>query len=474
VCGRVCPHPCEDECNRAEIDGAVAVMASERYAEAHGDEIEIEVDPPNGKSVGIIGAGPAGLSAAWQLGRKGYQVVVYEAAPHPGGMLLLGIPAFRLPREVLHREIARIARIGVEIRCDTAVGRDVALEDLRLEHDAVIVAVGQQLDGNLGLPGEDLPGSEHGLAFLRRHNLGEEVDVGDKVVVIGGGNTAIDVAGVCLRKSRTKDVTIVYRRTRAEMPAIKEEIGHVLDEGVKLVELIGPLAVEPGPEGRVAGLACDRMELREADGSGRPRPVPIEGSRHTLECDHVFFATGQETDVSFANGFEVDDDGVTTREALLFAAGDAATADGTVTAAIGSGRRAALAVRARLEGIEVPPERPGKITWAPRADEVLRFDRINPSYFGHRDRGEPPRLSVQERLAGNREVVGEIDDGCAEAGRCISCGTCTGCDNCFVYCPEPAVTRSDGVYTFDLNYCKGCGVCLEECPRGAIDMVEEG
>jgi 2-oxoacid:acceptor oxidoreductase delta subunit (pyruvate/2-ketoisovalerate family) len=314
----------------------------------------------------------------------------------------------------------------------------------------------------------------HGLGFLRRHNLGGEVEVGDKVVVIGGGNTAIDVAGVCMRKSRTKDVTIVYRRTRAEMPAIREEIGHVLEEGVKLVELIGPVEVQVGPEGRVCGLSCDRMELREADGSGRPRPVPIEGSRHTIECDQVFFATGQEADLAFAAGFEVNDDGLSTRDPKIFAAGDAATADGTVTAAIGSGRRAALAVRASLERIEIAPERTAKITWAPMADEVLRFDRINPSYFGHRDRGEAPRLSVAERLGGDREVIGEIDDGCAEAGRCISCGTCTGCDNCFVYCPEPAVTRSDGVYVFDLDYCKGCGVCLEECPRGAIDMVEEG
>jgi 2-oxoacid:acceptor oxidoreductase delta subunit (pyruvate/2-ketoisovalerate family) len=474
VCGRVCPHPCEDECNRADIDGAVAVMASERYAEAHGDEIEIEVDPPNGKSVGIVGAGPAGLSAAWQLGRKGYEVVVYEAAPHPGGMLLLGIPSFRLPREVLHREISRIAKVGVEIRCDTAIGKDVAFDELRERHDAVMVAVGQQLDWELGIPGEEMPGSEHGLAFLRRHNLGGEVDVRDKVVVIGGGNTAIDVAGVCMRKSRTRDVTIVYRRTRAEMPAITEEIDHVLDEGVKLVERIAPVEVRSGPDGRVSGLVCDRMELREADGSGRPRPVPIEGSRHTIECDQVFFATGQDSDLSFASGFKVNADGVTTGDTEIFAAGDAATADGTVTAAIGSGRRAALAVRAALEGIELGPERSRKITWAPLADEVLRFDRINPSYFGHRERGEPPRLSVSQRLYHSREVVGEIDDGCAEAGRCLSCGTCTGCDNCFVFCPEPAVRRSDGVYAFDLDYCKGCGVCLEECPRGAIDMVEEG
>jgi 2-oxoacid:acceptor oxidoreductase delta subunit (pyruvate/2-ketoisovalerate family) len=338
----------------------------------------------------------------------------------------------------------------------------------------VIIAVGQQLDWTLGIPGEKLPGSVHGLAFLREHNLGGEVGVGEKVVVIGGGNTAIDVAGVCMRKSRTRDVTIVYRRTRAEMPAIKEEIGHVLDEGVRLVELIGPVEVLAGPDGRVSGLSCDRMELQEADGSGRPRPVPIEGSRHTIECDQVFFATGQEADVAFAGGFKVNRDGVTTDAPLIFAAGDAATADGTVTAAIGSGRRAALAVRAALEGIEIPPERTSKITWAPMAEEVLRFDRINPSYFGHRERSEAPRLPVTERLSGDREVVAEIDDGCAEAGRCISCGTCTGCDNCFVYCPEPAVTRSDGVYVFDLDYCKGCGVCLSECPRGAIDMVEEG
>jgi 2-oxoacid:acceptor oxidoreductase delta subunit (pyruvate/2-ketoisovalerate family) len=216
------------------------------------------------------------------------------------------------------------------------------------------------------------------------------------------------------------------------------------------------------------------MELREADGSGRPRPVPIEGSRHTIECDQLFFATGQDADLSFADGFKVNEDGITTTEPKIFGAGDAATADGTVTAAIGSGRRAALAIRAALEGIEIEPDRPTKITWAPASDEVLRFDRINPSYFGRHERSEPPRLPVPERLGSDQEVVGEIADGCVEAGRCISCGTCTGCDNCFVYCPEPAVTRdSQGVYTFDLEYCKGCGVCLEECPRGVIDMTRE-
>jgi 2-oxoacid:acceptor oxidoreductase delta subunit (pyruvate/2-ketoisovalerate family) len=254
------------------------------------------------------------------------------------------------------------------------------------------------------------------------------------------------------------------------MPAIREEVDQVLSEGVRLLELVGPVAVQAGEDGRPAGLVCDRMELADRDGSGRPRPVVVPGSRHTLPCDQVVFATGQATDLDFAGDRRIADDRIATDLPGLFACGDASTGEGTVAAAIGSGRKAALAIHAWLT------DEDGEIatnTWAPRSSEVLRFDRVNPSYFEPAPRSEVPRLPVEQRLEQYREVVGEIPDGCHEASRCLSCGTCTGCDNCYMFCPEPAVSRDEGVYTFDFDYCKGCGVCFEECPRGVIDMVEE-
>jgi 2-oxoacid:acceptor oxidoreductase gamma subunit (pyruvate/2-ketoisovalerate family) len=469
VCGRVCPHPCEDECNRAALDGAVAVMASERFAEAHGGPTWVGVDPPNGKRVAIVGSGPAGLSAAWQLARDGYRVRIFEAAPHPGGMLLLGIPSFRLPREVLHREIARVVGIGVEILCNTRIGTDVSLDTLRKDYDAVLLAIGQQLDRTPGIPGEQLPGVAHGLSFLREHNLGNPIEVGSKIVVVGGGNTAMDVAGVALRESRTRDVTIVYRRSRAQMPAIPEELQQVLDEGVKLMELTGPIEISAGPDGRVDGLVCERMELGEADAGGRPRPVAIPESRHVIPCDQVVLATGQTTDETLTRDCRVQDDRVRTEHHDLFLCGDASTGEGTVAGAIGSGARAAAAIHARLGGVAT--ESPA--SWAPRSDEIVRPEHVNAAHIAGAPRAEPSRLTVDERLDGHDEVVAEIENGCREASRCISCGTCNGCDNCYTYCPEPAVQRRDGVYVFDLDYCKGCGICFEECPRGVIDMVGE-
>jgi 2-oxoacid:acceptor oxidoreductase gamma subunit (pyruvate/2-ketoisovalerate family) len=462
VCGRVCPHPCEEGCNRKGLDEAVAVMASERYAEAYGGEVRVPVEPPNGLRVAIVGAGPAGLSAAWQLARWGYAVSVYDQAPHPGGMLLLGIPSFRLPRDVLDREVARIVRLGVTLHCGTRVGTDIAFEELLSANDSVILAVGRQLDRRAGIPGEDLPGVEHGLAFLRRHNLGEKIAIGRRVVVVGGGNTAIDVAGVCLRGSRTGNVTILYRRTRAQMPAISEEVDCILNEGARLIELQSPVEILKSSEGRVSGIRHQGMRLAEDDDGGRPRPVPVPGSLDVIASDHVIFATGQATDSVWPEGL-MDDP-------RIVPCGDVATQDGTVASAIGSGRRAAEEVRLWHQGIAV--ERAP--TWAPRSEEVVRPDRINLSYFRPLPRGRQPRLAVSARLSSDAEVVGEIEDGCAEARRCFSCGTCSGCDNCFIYCPEPAVTRSNGVYTFDDAYCKGCGVCYEECPRAVIEMREDG
>ncbi len=486
VCGRVCPHPCETACNRTFHDQAVSICALERYAADHGGEVTRTAAPATGKRIAIVGAGPAGLSAAWQLAQRGHQVVLMEAAARPGGMLILGIPEYRLPRDLLDREIGRILGLGVDLRTDTRLGRDVTLDALAAEYDAVLLAIGMQISTPLRAPGEELPGVEHGLEFLRRHNLGEPVTVGERVVVIGGGNTALDVAGVALRAARgltretnpgaggakrsaTRKVTIVYRRTRAQMPAIDDEVVAAMAEGVELIELCAPVEVVAGPDGRVKGLVCERMTLGPPDKSGRPRPVPLPDSRHEIPCDQVVLAIGQWTDLEFAKELEVGEDKLTTNRDKVWMCGDASTWAGTVTAAIGSGRAAAAAIDAELGGAEVtPPE-----TWAPRLDQVLGFDRVNPAYFPHSERAEPPRLPIEERLAGYAEVVGEIAGPVAEAERCFSCGTCNGCDNCFVYCPEPSITRADGVYAIDYDYCKGCGVCFEECPRGIIDMVED-
>ncbi len=240
-------------------------------------------------------------------------------------------------------------------------------------------------------------------------------------------------------------------------------------EGVALVELTSPLEIVTGDQGEITGLLCDVMKLSEADSSGRPRPVAT-GERITVPCDQVILATGQTSDLAFAGDIKVADDKIRTNESNLFIAGDVADGIGTVTAAIGSGYRAAIAIHQGLGGT-LPADEP---TWAPRTDEVLRAQRISARHFKKTPRGVAPWLDVALRLDNYSEVIGEMPHGCKEAGRCMSCGTCTGCDRCYIYCPEPAVTRKDGVYTIELEYCKGCGICFEECPRGVVDMVEEG
>ncbi|MEE8408886.1 MAG: FAD-dependent oxidoreductase [Myxococcota bacterium] len=468
TCGRVCPHPCEDECNRTHMDGCVPVMALERFAEAHAGDVAIECAPCTDKRIAVVGAGPAGLSAAWQLARRGHKVTVYEAAPQPGGMLLLGIPAYRLPRDLLKREIDRIVNLGVEIHCNKKVGVDIDLDVLRSENDAVLLAVGQQFSAQLEIPGEEL--ATHGLPFLRDHNLGNRVEIGEQVVVIGGGNTAIDCAGVAVRLSKNRNIKIVYRRSREQMPAIAAEIAQTLAEGVELLELTAPLEVVTDDHGKIKALACEKMKLGEKDSSGRPRPVPIPNSRFEIRCDQVILATGQRTDLDFAGGLELDEDEPTTSVDGVLIAGDAHDGAGTVTAAIGSGRRAADAIHTALGG-ELPLE---TTSWAPRTGEVLGESRINPSAFEPCAPAEAPRLPIERRWVGFDEVVGEVPNGCTEAERCMSCGTCTGCDRCYIFCPEPAISRNDGIYTINLDYCKGCGICFEECPRGVVDLLEEG
>jgi len=504
VCGRVCPHPCESECNRGELGGAIAIHTLERFladwaARGMGEEGGKRREDfashlsPLGR-VAVIGSGPAGLSCAYYLARHGYYATVFEALPFAGGMMRMGIPEYRLPREVLDREIADIEALGVEIRTNMRVGDDLKLSDLE-DYQAIFIAVGLQKSRKLNVPGEDAEGVIPGLEFLKRVNLGEEVQVGPRVAVIGGGNTAIDAARSALRLG--SEVTILYRRSREEMPAIAEEVEEALAEGIRIRYLAAPTKIL-AEDGRVSKLECIGMRLGEPDESGRRRPMPIAGSEYALEVDTIIPAIAQEEDVSFLETESwksetgeqrligvrrgrlfIDAAGATTLPGI-FAGGDIATPFGTVAHAVGSGKRAALAIDRYLRGedLEGFPPIDEAVHAVPKDVDptVVRFEDLNLAYFEEMERTEQAQRPIAERVRGFEEVnlgFGE-DEARAEAERCCSCGTCNFCDTCFIFCPDVAISRVDHRgYKVNYDYCKGCGVCAEECPRYAISMGRE-
>ena len=533
VCGRVCPHPCESECNREELGGAIAIHTLERFLadwaarnEERGTRAESLANEALDSSLGevaIVGSGPAGLSCAYHLARRGYPVTVLEALPVAGGMMRVGIPEYRLPREVLNREIADIEALGVEIKTNVRAGDKIKLSDLLEDYQAIFIAVGLQKSRKLNIPGEDAEGVIHGLEFLKRVNLGEEVQLrpstmlpsatlrtgrtSPRVAVIGGGNTAVDAARSALRLGA--EVTILYRRSRAEMPAIAEEIEEALAEAVEIRYLTAPVELLT-EDGRVTGLKCVKMELGEPDESGRRRPLPIAGSEFTVEADTVIPAVAQEEDIAFleTESWEpetgeqrligvrrgrifIDEAGATTLPGI-FAGGDIATPFGTVAHAVGSGKRAALAIDQYLRGEELTgfPPLDEAVHAVPKDVDptIVRFEDLNLAYFEELERPEQPQRPVEERVSGFEEVnLGfEEEDAQAEAERCFSCGTCNLCDTCFIFCPDIAIARQTAPpypaplarlngagYEINYDYCKGCGVCAEECPRYAISIEEE-
>ncbi len=490
VCGRVCPHPCEGGCNRQYKEGALAINGVERfigdYAIEHDLPLPVQQQEFYPEKIAIIGAGPAGLSAAYQMAALGYKTTVFEAFQKPGGMLRYGIPDYRLPQDVLDKEIARIEKLGVEIRCNTVVGKDISLEQLRKEYRAIFVGIGAHKGRSLGLQNEDADNFFTVIEFLNQINSGKQIPVGDKVVVIGGGDAAIDAARICRRLGA--EVTIIYRRTRKEMPAIEKEVLEAEEEKVAFTFLATPVELVK-KQNRIVRIKCQKMQLGAPDRSGRCRPAPIANEFVELEASAVIAAIGQmpnfvgmEVIADYAyherhgieeldagSGWMRVESGGSTQNPHFFAGGDVLGLS-LVTIAIYQGRVAATTMHAQLRGIP-QTEEPKK----PIANKYgIHFD-----YYQKSARHEVESLPVKERLQSlTKEFVPALTEEqvIAEAKRCMSCGLCFDCGNCRAVCGEnvmPKQGKKKGdIALLDLLSCKGCRHCMDECPCGFIEMID--
>ncbi|HRC08301.1 MAG TPA: NAD(P)-binding protein [Miltoncostaeales bacterium] len=470
VMGRVCYHPCQTACNRAQVDEAVGINSIERFLGDLAIEKGWSIEPPDhesGKHVLVVGAGPSGLSAAYHLRRAGHAVTVRDGAPMAGGMMRFGIPAYRLPRTVLDAEVARIAAIGVRFEFDAKVD-DLERAIADGGFDAAFVAVGAHLGKRAHIPAGEASRILDAVSLLHDVELADEAHtttpmLGRRVVVYGGGNTAIDAARTAKRLGAS-DAIIVYRRTRDHMPAHDSEVREAQEEGVQLRWLSTIAHVEPGSM---------RIEKMALDESGFPQPT---GEFEELEADSLVLALGQETDLSLLDAIAdiTVDDGVVqvdermmTGHAGVFAGGDMVPAERTVTVAVGHGKQAARNIDGwlRAEPFVHPP-----------VPELAGFDKLNTWYYADAPHQVRAKLEAARRTSTFDEVVHGLDEQSAqfEARRCMSCGNCFGCDNCFGVCPDNAVIKlADGKYEFDYDFCKGCGMCVQECPCGSITMIPE-
>jgi NADPH-dependent glutamate synthase beta subunit-like oxidoreductase len=476
--GRVCPHPCESRCNRKDKDGAVAINALERFLGdwglRNGLELPREIGDAQPESIGVIGAGPAGLSFAYQMARRGYRVTIYEKRDTPGGMLYHGIPQYRLPEDVLDAEIRRVLALGVELELGVAVGRHVTVDELRRRHAAVFVGIGADRGLSLGIPGEEGPGVLTGVGYLGALNCGEPVAVGAEVVVIGGGNTAMDAARSARRAGAR--VTVLYRRTQAEMPAIAGEIRAAQEEGVAFECLAAPLAIERSG-GTVTGVVAQRMRPGERDASGRHRSVPIEGSEFRVAADTVITAVAQAADWGGLDVLErLLARGEATARAMPvhgIAAGGDALGPGIAGMAIAQGRRAAEAMHAKLRSLPDP---------AASSSAEAPMPEVKADYYAPRERVRLPSLPIAERLArpdAEVEATLTAEAFSAEVERCFSCGLCFGCEHCFTYCNAGGFVRlaepKHGAYfALTLDACEACRKCVEVCPCGFLSVVPRG
>lgn len=470
IMGRVCYHTCESACNRGKIDEAVGINSVERFL---GDEAIkrgwtfAAPAKESGKKVLIVGAGPSGMSAAYHLRKLGHAVTVMDAGPYMGGMMRFGIPKYRLPREVLDAEMQRIVDMGVTVKLNSKV--DNILEQMKAGNfDAAFLAVGAHIGKRAMIPSGDAAKIVDAISVLRSMEGEDKPMLGRRVVVYGGGNTAIDVARSVKRMGA--EPIIVYRRTRDKAPAHDFEIEEALQEGVMVKWLSTIKQAGMGDDNRE--ITIEKMAL---DDKGFPQPT---GEFETLEADSVVLALGQDVDLGLLNGvpgLEVTKDGVVkvgadlmTGHAGIFAGGDMVPAERNVTVAVGHGKKAAKNIDAWLRGETYAP--------APK-HEVAQFEKLNPWYYADAPKTVRPMLDIIRRQSTFEEVQGGLDESTAlfEARRCLSCGNCFECDNCYGVCPDNAVIKlgPGKRFQFNYDYCKGCGMCVAECPCGAIKMEAE-
>jgi len=497
ICGRVCFHPCEAKCNRGRYDEPIAIHTLERFVADFATNLNEKIEKVPGARKGkiaIVGSGPAGMSCAYHLAKLQYDITVFESSSLAGGMLRSGIPSYRLPRDVLDREISNIETLGVEIRTGIPFGENLRLDALR-DYQAIFIATGAHRSRGVGIPGEKGKNVLSGLDLLSKISLAKKIKLGNKIAVIGGGNTAIDAARSVIRMG--KKATILYRRSKEEMPAFEDEIAEAVEEGVKIRYLVNPIRIQQ--KDSLKRLECLRMELGEKDASGRRRPVPVPNSNFSIEADSVIIAAGEEIEVSFLpKGMDKKEGIVLTRRdgstgiKGIFAGGDLTSNQRTVAHAIGSGKKAALAIDCYLKGKDSEEtirqiligEGPSLSIFRhlhpearPMNPHVVTFEELNTDYFEPSKRHKESKGPIKERIKSFEEVTSTLAEGSAlkEAERCFSCGTCNECENCYVFCPDASINKTEEIlsHQVDYDFCKGCGICFSECPRGAISLKEE-
>ncbi len=520
IMGRICFHPCTRGCNRQELGGAVNIPLLERaLADRMGEELPAPAPlfEKSGKRIAVVGSGPAGLACAYHAQRLGHAVTVFEKEREAGGMLRYGIPAYRLPKGVVDREIRRLEKMGVQFELGRGVQDATKMQALRQDFDAVFLAPGAWKSRALSIPGEKSPGVMPALDFLKRVAARQSVASAKNVLVVGGGNSAVDAARTARRLGAA--VTLLYRRTKAEMPAFEEEVRAAEEEGVRVETLLAPTEVTIS-NGRAAGLVCQKMQLGAPDKSGRRRPEPVADAEPiAFAGELILTAIGEGIDTTIIpSALPIEKDAIKTAEGgrtewtNVFAGGDFAGEARTVVDALGSGKRSAIAIDCLLRGEhfdrvleaiclddadpaaadagrdtalmaryrqwrtgEAPPTATASETT--HVNRVVRFEDLNPVYFTASEPTPTPALAAAERLAADPHTEVHpraADEAIArEIERCFHCGRCTECDNCFIYCPDIAIAKQAGGFAFDLDYCKGCGLCRTECPRAAIEMIPE-
>jgi len=471
IAGRICHHPCETACNRASFDEAISICRLERFV---GDLALAEgwsfAPPPQERAerIAVVGGGPSGLSAAYQLRRCGYHVTLFEAQPEIGGLMRYGIPPYRLARAVLDGEIARIVALGVEVRCGEALAAPEDLQRLRTEFDAVYLATGARRQKRLPQLDPAQPWVMDGADYLEQANTGKRPSLGRRVVVIGGGSAAFDVARSARRGGH--EVTIVALENTKQLPAQREEIDEALEEGIVLVAGSMLTAAHPGADGLRVELVRVRFEPGEQ--RGQFSVTPLADSDFALIADAVVTSIGQDPDLAAlgalaaaGNLLQVDARQATSAE-RVYAGGDLVSQARFVTEAVGMGKLAARQIDRTLRGAQAQ---------AAGSEALVPLAAIATAYYERQPRGMAVRLAPSQRLESDAEVqLGfDLDAALAESARCFSCGACVLCDNCVNVCPDLAVKRDGAGYVVLGDYCKGCGLCVKECPTGSMKMVEE-